>query len=154
MLVTDVRTKGLAEVLAAMGELPEKPMRAVLRKGLRAATAEVRKSAKRRTPKDTGALRAAIGSKVATTRDKRVVGIVGARTDEKFNRVGPDGRTRKPSKYIHLVELGTKTLPPVGMLRSALDSTRSAQLKVFADKAKPEFRKQVNKLRAKRRSLF
>ena len=147
---TDIETRGFNDVLARIRELPGKPMRRVLRKGIRAQAAVVRKAAKRKTPRRTGALRNAIGTKVVTTKKKQVVGIVGARTGQRYIRTDDKGQKVNPVRYIHLVELGSRGKPGVGMLRNGANSTLGAQRAAFLNKAAPELDKQLRILRNKR----
>lgn len=66
---TSMRVTGLRDIQRAFRQVPLAAARRVVGAGMRGAAGEVRKAARRRVPRDTGALRRAIRS--ATMRRKR-----------------------------------------------------------------------------------
>lgn len=154
-------------------------------RGLKAAVAAagriVRKQAKRNMPVDTGLLRQAIGQRtVGRPRKFTAATIIGARTGFKSRRraklqaAGSRKGSRQPSKYLHLIEFGTKphkvydlylidggvaklirevdhpgttgTMP----LTKAVRGTQGAQKKAMAEAIRKTMKKAIAKSRRKR----
>jgi HK97 gp10 family phage protein len=125
----------------------------IARPALREAAAEVRKSAKRHAPKETGLLRRAIKSVVRTKRGV-VFAIIGPAWGFKktVNRpsanFGEGGEVDSdPARYAHLVEFGTAHSPPQPFLRPAYDGTPSER--IIARRMSEELEKQAKKEAAK-----
>lgn len=85
--------EGLDAMLRRLDELDRRVRRQVLRKPIADVTRAVARDVKARLPKDTGALRKAIGTRI-TYRDGLAAGEIGARR----GKGGP---------HLHLVEFGT-----------------------------------------------
>jgi HK97 gp10 family phage protein len=90
------------------------------------------KAAKAGAPKETGLLKKSIGSKVKVYPSGVAVAIVGPRqgfkaevTREK-NRRFPWTGTSNPTRYAHLVELGTRQAPAKPFLKPALAGQQAA----------------------------
>jgi HK97 gp10 family phage protein len=100
------------EVGRLIRALDDKMRRKAVGDAVKAAMKPVIDSAKAGAARDTGALKSAIGSVLRRYRGGSIsVGIVGPKTNWK-KRGRPGKRVapiRKPSKYAHLVERGTKS---------------------------------------------
>ena len=105
--------------------------RRVVRRPLTAALSPILKGAKREAPKESKALSKSIGKKVKTYKGA-VWGAVGPRTGDRYT-VEYQGRLRVPSRYAHLVELGTRYKPAKPFLRRSLDENRGRALRIQAD---------------------
>jgi hypothetical protein len=95
------------KVQRMLRELPDRIERKVLRQAINVATTPAVRAAKRLAPKgESGLLKKSIGKKIKTyKRTNTAVALVGPRKQT----VGEyKGKPRKPSKYAHLVERGTK----------------------------------------------
>lgn len=125
---------GLKQVLSVLDRLKGSTARRVLRRAMQQATGPVTKTVKRMAPVRTGLLKKSIGRKVVTySRTGTVVVIVGARSGYKTTG---RGRNRKrvqtslgakykqtgqnPTRYLHLVELGTRTIAPRRFMQRSL----------------------------------
>lgn len=127
---------GLEATLRAFGEMPKRLARKHLRRGVNAIGKDLLWAAKARTPKRTGLLYKSLGRKVKSYRSGAVVvAIVGARKGfrkqvgvrVKDSRPGTKYPKRKgdpiyadPTKYLHLVNLGTFRSRAYRMLQEAL----------------------------------
>jgi HK97 gp10 family phage protein len=100
-----VRISGIRpEVITALSRTPE------IKRQVRAVAAAIRNDAKRRAPRDTGALRRSI----------RVDNVL----DERGNVVYRVGWDKRIAHYGGLVELGTEDTPARPHLRPAADAVR------------------------------
>ncbi len=79
---------GAREVALALEDLSRGAQNKIVRPGLRQAVAEIRKIAKKIAPRDSGALRKGIQSKVATLKKGRkgVIGVVGMLKKDKVGK--------------------------------------------------------------------
>lgn len=122
-----VKLGGLSLTLRRLRRMKDgKAQKAILKKGIRAATAVVLKAARKKVPVDTGWLKKALAVKVSVNKKTGAVyGLVGPRTKYRRNKKtgsrelntwaaklaaksGDNGAW--PSKYAHLVHGGRKAL--------------------------------------------
>lgn len=104
----NVDIDNMLKVLKDIEGLKDAVKNRITRQAMSAAMKPIVKDAKRVLPKDTGALRLAITRKVKTYRTSgNTVGMVGAKKG--FTRV-KNGRTRRPNKYLHIIEKRQKIL--------------------------------------------
>lgn len=140
---------GTEQLAAEFAALPLKLQKKALRRGVTKAGRRVIKAAKAEAPKETGLLRQSLGSRVYTFKDKSGVGVVvGVRKGfkkpvvqiAKGNRRGQFRKARKtetsdqyrdPSKYLHLVVLGTKNSRPNNFLLRAANQTTSESIRTI-----------------------
>lgn len=128
------RIEGVAEVLKALdgvdAKLRKKGVRAAVSKGGQVILSRARKTA----PKQTGLLKKSLGKKVKVYRHSgNAVAVVGPRTGFR-GVVTRDGRqvTGDPTKYAHLVELGTVRAKAKPFLRPAIEQQKKAILDAMA----------------------
>lgn len=132
-----ISIEGVAELQKKLKILESPAKRAsICERALLQACKPIKAAAKALAPKDTGALRISIDSKVKKYSNGNAVGLVGAKSS--FGRMakikargGRDrwGRTasftrmvfKKPSRYLHLIENGVASLgiPPRPFMRRA-----------------------------------
>ncbi|MDB5297660.1 MAG: hypothetical protein JWO31_3643 [Phycisphaerales bacterium] len=99
-----MQIQGLATLQIVLAELPKRVESKANRQAVTAALTPIAKAVKAGMPKDTGAARRGVTKKV-TARKGSVTGRVGAkRQADKSKR----GKARVPSRYLHLIEKGTK----------------------------------------------
>ena len=131
---------GLKEILQAMDDLPKNLRKKHLRKAMSDIAKKILWAAKARTPRGTGLLRKSLGRKIKVYPSGVVVGIVGARRGfrqqvgervkdsrpgTKYPKQAGDPIYVDPTKYLHLVELGTVRSKAAHMLRDALAEGRA-----------------------------
>lgn len=141
-----VKIEGEKELIKLLNQMPDKAHRAAVRAGINAGCQEIVKEARReaKTFKKSGALAKSITKKVFTTKDKKIIGIVGA--DKK---VEIDGN--KPYHYLHLVEFGHidrggNFVQGKRFLSGAQQKTKSLQLNKFETKTRIKMDKETEKL--------
>ena len=120
------KIEGLRDVLAALDNVEKKVKKKAIRKAAGVAGTIVLKAAKARARKATGLLRKSLGKKIKVYKSGAVgVAIVGPRLGfrQVVSRGGRDVLSN-PTKYAHLVELGTSHSAAHPFLRSALEQTR------------------------------
>lgn len=138
------KIEGVDELVKQLrDELPKRMQGKILRKAIADGSKLVLKTAKQKVPVgETGMLKRSLGRRVKVYRNSgKVLGIVGPRTGFKKTKAG---RTRtalgekfqqahvNPTKYAHLVELGTRHSAPKPFLRPALDNNKEAVKAIFA----------------------
>lgn len=96
------RIHGVKELQRKLTRLKSSVQKKVTRSAVSAAIRPVRMAAKSQAPKETGQLKKALTVKVKTYKSGNVFGMVSVK-NEKDAATG-----RRPSKYLHLVALGTK----------------------------------------------
>lgn len=129
--------RGNRELGIALERLPKRVYSRIMRPAVNAALTPVNSAAKRKAPKETGALRASLGKKVKQyPQNGTTWGAVGPRDDPKFHRPDPvrRGRVRRPIFYAHIVEGGTRTRAAQPFLRPALDEQEDAALAILYTK--------------------
>lgn len=136
------RVDGLQDILRKLDELPKKLRNKFLRRAVSDAAKLILWSARARTPRRFGILKKSLGRKVKVyRRSGTMVAIVGARVGFKqqvgtrvkasrasarYPKAPGDPIYADPTKYLHLVELGTARSKGVHMLRDALQVNKSA----------------------------
>lgn len=124
---------GLDAVLRRLDDLPKKLRNKHLKKAITAAARTILQAAKARCPRDLGILRKSLGQKVKVYRHSgAVLAVVGARKGFRLPAIRKKGKWAPaavqpsgfadPTKYLHLVELGTTRSREVRFLRDALRS--------------------------------
>lgn len=152
--MVDIRARGAAirligdrEVRKALERFKTSVRNRVVRAGVTTALRPIAKEAKRLVPTRFRFLKKSLGTKVKTYRSG-VWGAVGVRTGERWWGT-VRGKTVKPHKYAHAVELGTKTARPHPFLRPALDSRRATSIAKFNATVAKRIPIEVAKARAK-----
>lgn len=140
-----LRIAGDRELAAVCQEIGYKPMRRAMRASLSAAATPVNKQAKREVNVETRLLQKAIAKKMVTTKDGRVLALVGIRKGAKFEGVGPDGRPRKPHKYGHIVAVKTKNF-----LKIAHEATKAQSQGIARQKLGERLEVEAAKLAARK----
>ena len=124
----------------------------VTRSAIGKAGTKLKKVAKTMVVVETGLLRESIHS-MTKTKSGVIYGVVGARSGLSMTvtRTRDDGTTYEiksdPSKYSHLVELGTAHSQAKPFLRPAFDSVDSE--KIISDKLWENIAKEVDKMKVK-----
>lgn len=126
---TAIRISGIRELRRTIDRLPEELKKRAEVPVLRAGAKPINQAAKRKVPtgsgESAGLLKRSLGISV-----KKVKGIfsarVGARTGFAVRLL--NGKKKDPSKYIHLVELGTRHSAPRPFIRPAIDSAQGEVL--------------------------
>jgi HK97 gp10 family phage protein len=117
------QVEGLDVVMRAFHALKTSTQKKHLRKALGEASRLTLWAARAQTPKRSGLLYKSLGRKTKVYKSGVVVAIVGARRGFR-KKVGErkDGRPimADPTKYLHLVELGTHTARAKHVLRDAI----------------------------------
>jgi hypothetical protein len=161
--------------------MPTKLRTKTLKRATAAAGRGVAKATKRNMPTETGLLRVAIGQRTVGRKSKATAAsIVGARTrfrSVKRDRLRGSKAKRRPSKYLHLVEFGTKPHsiqnaavfdPSTGAIRriptahhpgtkgpypltSAVRSTQGQQRTAMTKVVRQDMAKAITKTKRKRR---
>jgi HK97 gp10 family phage protein len=124
-----VKITGINQLRRTIDRLPAKLKKRAEVPVLRAGAKPIHTAAKRKVPTGTGEspglLKRALGITV-----KKVKGIysarIGARTG--YSVKIKSGKKKDPSKYIHLVELGTRHSAPRPFIRPAIDSSKGEVL--------------------------
>lgn len=94
--MAEINIKGGAALQKALGQLPVKLERTILRGGLRAAAKVIEAEAKRRVPKVTGLLHDSIRVSAGAKKSGKV-----------YAHVKAGGRKKGQAFYAHMVEFGT-----------------------------------------------
>lgn len=119
------KIEGLDALVASLKSLDRKIVKKTVRKMVTKGGQILARAAKQAAPKETGLLRKSIGSKVKVYPSGVTVAIVGPRTGfrqqvtRKRGRWVPKVETANPTKYAHLVELGTARASAKPFLRPA-----------------------------------
>lgn len=124
-----IKVTGINDLRRAMDRLPAELKKRAEVPVLRAGAKPIHKSAKAKAPvgneEHPGQLKKSLGITV-----KKLRGVysarVGARTG--YSVTLKNGKKKDPSKYIHLVELGTSHSAAKPFIRPAVDSTRGEVL--------------------------
>jgi len=139
-----MKTGGFAELTKKLKDLKGRVAGSIQRKAITAGCREVQKLMKALARKgDTGALKQSIGTKVKIFRTSRTaVGIVGPRTKfEKTKQLGKlKQRTifRRPSKYAHLVDRGTRRSRAFPFVNPSVQATKARAIAAMEEKAAEE----------------
>jgi HK97 gp10 family phage protein len=97
---------GLNPLIKSLAQFKSKTTaKRIMRGSLNKAVQVLVKAARKNAPEETGLLKKAI-TKDVRTKGHGMSAKIGA--DAKLSGVGPDGRTRTPQNYVHLVEYGFK----------------------------------------------
>jgi HK97 gp10 family phage protein len=131
---TAIKITGINQLRRTIDRLPAELKKRAEVPVLRAGAKPILKAAKRKVPvgdsEAPGQLKRSLGITV-----KKVKGVfssrVGARTG--FNVRLKNGKKKDPSKYIHLVELGTRHSAPQPFIRPAIDSSKGEVLESMSD---------------------
>ena len=131
---TTLRGEGFKELLKLLNRLPERAGKKAMRKAHAAAGAVVRMAVKRLVPVRSRTLKKSIGVRVkrfTSGFDYHV--IIGPRRGQKFVTTF-EGRKTSPTKYAHLVELGTPRMPARSFLRAGLEQSKARAIRVLGEK--------------------
>lgn len=131
----------------ALTQFGDKVAKKIGRKAVRAGAGPVRRAAKKKVPVRYGFLKKSLVTVVR--RYKHVmVAVTGADRAMVVTATKGEGVERiVPSKYLHLVEMGTVTTNPQPFLRPAFTETKSEQLAKMTEKLNSEISAELNKTR-------
>jgi HK97 gp10 family phage protein len=145
-----ISVTGIGSLQRALNRLPDELQKGGESAALRGGAKPITKAARAKAPQDSGQLRKSIGYNVKTIKGKRTA-RVGARKGWKAE-VTRNGRTvtADPSKYIHLVELGTSHSAAQPFIRPAVESTRGEVINAMADGLDKYIGRAIKRIRSKR----
>lgn len=131
--------------------LPKRLQRKALRRGVTKGARLVARTAKQKTPRETGTLKKSIGIRTYTSRGKESVGAVaGPRRGFKSpirkkhgwaSKKNGKAQYRDPTRYAHLVEFGTKHSAARPFLRPAFDALWHQVVTMVGSEVKVEIKK-------------
>jgi HK97 gp10 family phage protein len=150
---SSIKITGIRELRRTIDRLPDELKKRAEVPVLRAGAKPIHQAAKRKVPTGTGEapglLKRALGITV-----KKVKGIwssrVGARTGHAVRLA--DGTKKDPSKYIHLVELGTRHSRPQPFIRPAIDSAKGEVLQAMSGGLEKHLHRTAKRLAKKSRA--
>lgn len=138
------KLEGIEKVIAAANALERRIQRGGMRAALNKATTPMLRKARALAPKESGALKRSLKKKVSTNkRQDAVTVVIGA---DKKTTVVYQGKVRKPSRYLHLVEMGHGSVPPQPFLRPAYESTRKETTAIYSAELKKAIEKRTAQL--------
>jgi len=144
------RLEGIEKAIAAAKALERRIKRGGMRTALNKATTPMLRKAKALAPRESGLLRKSLKKKVITnTKTDSVTVMIGA---DKSVSGTYKGKARKPSRYIHLVELGhggKNPAAPRPFLRPAYESTKNETVTIYKRELKAAIEKRTAKLTRK-----
>lgn len=145
MAKRDIELIGDKKLIKKLKALSAATAKKVVRPAIEKAVKVVAKEAKRLAPEQTKLLKKSIGQRVKTYKHSgAIVGIIGPRTGfKKEVIVDGKGEVRNPTKYAHLVELGTSKRAAQPFLRPALENKRSAALAILRSDIAKNIDKQI-----------
>ncbi len=130
-ITTGLKIEGVEDVEKALLAIGVKVAQKVVKTAVRKGSKIILKKARDLVPVDTGALKKSLGIKRKIYRRSGVmVDIVGPRKG--FEKTGPDGKTRNPVNYAHLVEMG-------GVVRGASIKGRKGTGKLLGNRRANSF---------------
>lgn len=148
---TTVKVTGYQQIKLNVIELEKRIERGAMRESITKAARLTTAAAKRNAPVGrTGLLKKSIKQKVSTSKKKGVVTVViGAsrKTQGQYDFGNGDIQTVRPSRYAHLVEMGTPQSPPKPFLRPAIESTRQAVRSKFKAEMIPAIQKAAARIK-------
>ena len=152
--LTDVRIGGMKlegarQLQRLLRTLPGKAQRRVFKKAHKEAGKVIVKAAKARVPKRAGLLKKSLFAHAKRLRrDNNIMAvIIGPR--RRFHGTF-EGKETTASKYAHLVEKGSATMPARPFLRPALASSSGEALRVLGVETGKGITKEALKLRGKK----
>jgi len=166
-----IKTIGDAQIIRKIKKIQNSMKKRILRKAISKGLKPIVSIAKRRAPKGkTGLLSKSIKSKVTKKSngkvfvDPRVIGVKSQATGGGWSKVkvvaerganrtyaavktaiqsqNPDALIKKPAKYAHLVEFGTRRAPAKPFLRPAMTAGRASALLEIEKTVKTELKKE------------
>ena len=144
------RLEGIEKAIADAKALERRIKRGGMRTALNKATTPILRKAKALAPRESGLLRRSLKKKVITnTKTDAVTVMIGA---DKSVTGTYKGKTRKPSRYLHLVELGRGGPHPAAprpFLRPAYESTKNEAVEIYKKELKGAIEKRTAKLTRK-----
>jgi HK97 gp10 family phage protein len=149
------RLIGVEDIRKSLYKLPKDLQRAAESATLRAGAKPLVREVKAKAPKDSGLLKKSIGYRV-----RKVKGIINARIGprngfrQEVPRIGPDGQTQMvisdPTRYSHLVELGTSRMPAQPFIHPAIDSAKGQVFAAMLKGYQIHLEKTIKRVRSKR----
>jgi HK97 gp10 family phage protein len=120
-----VKLQGDSRLIRQLSFLRQRVKTRIVKSAITSAASIALKAAKAKVPRRYGQLRRSLGKRAKAYRSGVFVVLVGPRTwfREKIN-----GQWVNPTKYAHLVELGTVKAAPHPFIRPAFDETKGAML--------------------------
>ena len=122
-----VKLSGDKNLLKLLKKMTGSAQQRMIKPAITASLRPMRDAARNGAPFESRALKDSIGTKVINYRNA-VVGLVGPRSG--FKREFK-GEIRKPHKYLHLVEFGTKNTSAKPFMRPAFAKTKGRSLSIF-----------------------
>ncbi len=157
--------KGLDDLLRALGELPNRIQKNVMRSALRAGAVPIAEAARQHVPTHTGQLKASIrvdggilkdGSPVAFVKAGArftvyAIGKKGRKTKGKYKTVGADGSVKYHAAYYAAwIEFGTAKARAKPFMRPAFDGRQAAALQTIGDYVAQRLPVELEKLKVRR----
>lgn len=147
----ELRMFGTEEMEEVFKVLPEAMQKRVINTALRGAASIVRTAA-RANLRGNNSVRTGLLVRSISVKLKRYTasGVVWAGVGPDRSVVGttPEGRRIVPANYAHLVERGTRHVPPRPFLRPAVDNNFDPALAEFTRRARKGMAREIRKLRA------
>lgn len=132
-----VTFKGFAETERNLKRVHERIKRGAMREALAKASRPIIKRARELAPKESGALRKALGRITKTIKGEVRVRI-GIRRGKS---VDYQGEKRNPSRYAHLVELGSSKNRAHPFMRPALEEKKEEAIQIYKETLGPAIEK-------------
>ena len=144
-----MKLEGARALQRLLEKLPGKAQRRVFKKAHKKAGKVIVKAAKARVPKRTGLLKKSIFAHAKRLRKSPDVMAVIIGPRRRFHGTF-EGIKTTASKYAHLVERGSATMPARPFLRPALASSGGEALKVLGEEIGKGITKEALKMKGKR----
>lgn len=141
-----MKIEGDKQLKNLLAQLPKRVASKGNKAAVTAGAKPIVKAAKNKAPKESGALRKAMGSKVKTYKadaGTSAVAVIGARRNVTADY---KGKPRVPSRYIHLVDKGTKYIKGDNFLEQAYEEEKNAALEAMKGKFKEVIEREASKL--------
>lgn len=140
-IMAELEKKALKNLEAILSrDLPKRVLKQGIKKAAQKAMKPVIEAAKSQSPVFYGFLKRSVGAKVKSYRDGRLtVSLVGIKSGSEFT--APDGETKKPSKYLHLVVKGTDHSGGNDFLTPALEAHQAEVKQILFSNLEDEIMK-------------
>lgn len=132
---------GDKQLAANIESIRESVQKKIMRKAIKRGATPMAQAVADAAPVETGALRSSVEAKM--TRKGGVMIWI----NPKMTHVGPDGKLRRPAKYAHLVEFGTKQLTARPFFRATVEKHKPVVMKAIEAEARIELNRAEAKLR-------
>lgn len=153
--LVEMSIKNVTAISVALQRVGSREGKRVIRAALNASGKPIVKDARKTVPVRTGMLKKSLGTKTQIFPNGDGVAIIGPRAGPKFLKVIKNAKGKevkiRPSRYGHLVELGTINQPARPFLRPALVSAKGKAFNAFAVQFDISLAKAVARQRVKKK---